>query len=50
MLEVSVNISPDNREENRKKLRDITYKIKARFGRTVNVEGFFNGDKVVPPY
>jgi len=50
LLEVSVNTSPDNREENRKKLRDIAHKIRSRFPRKVVVEGFFNGEKVVPPY
>ena len=50
MREVSVNTSPDNREENRKKLRDIAHKIRDRFGRNVHVEGFFNEEKVVPPY
>lgn len=50
LLEVSTNDSLDNKEENRKKLRNIAYQIKSRFGRKVEVIGLFNGEEVVPPY
>lgn len=50
LLEVSTNESLDNKEENRRKLRNVAHQISSRFGRKVNVIGFFNGEKVVPPY
>lgn len=50
LLEVSTNESLDNKEENRKKLRNVAYQIKSRFARKVKVMGFFNGEQVVPPY
>ena len=50
LLEVSTNKSLDNKEENRKKLRNVAYQINSRFGRKVNVIGFFNDEQIVPPY
>jgi len=50
LLEVSTNESLDNKEENRKKLRNLAYQINSCFARKVEVMGFFNGEQVVPPY
>lgn len=50
LLEVSTNKSLDNKEENRKKLRDVAHYVRSRFPRRVEVRGFFNGEEVVPPY
>ena len=50
LLEVSTNDSLDNKEENRRKLRNLAYQIKSCFARKVEVTGFFNGEQVVPPY
>jgi hypothetical protein len=50
LLEVSTNKSLDNKEENRKKLRDVAHYIRSRFPRKVEVRALFNGEEVVPPY
>ncbi len=47
LFEVSNNASRDNKEENRRKLRNVAYQISSRFGKiTTEISGYFNEEKI----
>lgn len=48
LLEVSSNDSDENLTKNRRKLKKVAQDIKNRFGRQVQVKGYFNDHQVVP--
>ncbi|MFC2062628.1 hypothetical protein ACFLS8_01585 [Chloroflexota bacterium] len=48
LMEVSHNDTEDNKHEQRKKFIKINQLVKERFGKQVNVKGYFNDSQIFP--
>jgi len=48
LIEVSYNNTEDNKHEQRRKFVKINQLVKTRFGRKVNVKGYFNNNQIYP--